>query len=883
MQADLTKDMLDLQPGDHLCLFYDRDPAEQMPALIPFIQAALAQDERFIYIADDQTVEQLTAHLESSGIPTRQEVERGRLKLWTRNEWRQNGELDSEKKAAQVRGFIEQASADGFKGVRFAVEMTWALGPDISAPKLQRWEATINHLFDRSFAGRIVCQYNRSRLSPETLLAALRTHPMAMVGENVYPNVFYEAPLILRGTSQTAESPNGRDKESAAERVDWMMFQLQRARAAERAREQTLIQHASEQQMRQLMMLMPAGVYTCDAEGRITFFNRRAAEIWGRNPELGEERFCGSLRLWQPNGSPLDRDQTPVAITLRERKSCRNAEVIVERADTSRIIVSLDVDPLQDQAGRPGGAIVVFQDLTELRKAVETRARLAAIIESADDAIISKDLSGIIESWNQGAERVFGYTAEEVIGKSVTILMPADRQHEEVEILARLSRGERIEHFETVRRRKDGSPVNISLTISPIRDDQGRIIGASKIARDITLQKRAGELKARLAAIVESSEDAIIGKDLDGIITSWNTGAEKLYGYSAKEVIGKSICLLNAPGLAVDEPDILARLRRGEKIERYEAVHVAKDGSRVDVSVTVSPIRDDEGRVIGASRIARDISERKRAEAELAAWHHELESRVAKRTEELRRAHECLQAEIEERKRLESEIARAIEREQLRLGQELHDGLGQELTGIVYHLAALRSRLSRAAPAHARDVKKLESIMIRSVEQTKNLARGFYPVDLEVHGLASALRHLASSTKDSFGVSCVVDAGKISSGTLGGPVAIQLFRIAQEAVHNAVKHARAKQILIRLAKTDGNIVLAVQDDGVGLPPNFEEAKGMGLRIMRHRASLIGAKVEYANGPERGAIVTCTVPHDEWLIRFSDAEPDSEADATAAFV
>ncbi len=295
----------------------------------------------------------------------------------------------------------------------------------------------------------------------------------------------------------------------------------------------------------------------------------------------------------------------------------------------------------------------------------------------------------------------------------------------------------------------------------------------------------------------------------------------------------------------------------------------------MDASVTVSPIRDATGRVIGASRIARDISERKKAEAELAAWHHELETRVAKRTEELHRAYESLQDEVEERKRLESEIARAIEREQLRLGQELHDGLGQELTGIAYHMAALRSRLSRIAPAYARDVKKLESIILRSVEQTRNLARGFYPVDLEAHGLPSALRQLASSTKDSFGVSCAVTAERTSNGVLTGPVAIQLFRIAQEAVHNAVKHAKAKRILIRLARNDGHITLAIQDDGVGLPPNFAEAKGMGLRIMQHRASLIGAKMEYANGPEKGAIITCSVPHDEWLLQFPEAATDSE--------
>jgi PAS domain S-box-containing protein len=521
------------------------------------------------------------------------------------------------------------------------------------------------------------------------------------------------------------------------------------------ASEELITKWTSDEQIHQLMMLMPAGVYTCDAEGRVTFFNRRAAELLGCEPKPGEshEQFCRSFRLWRLDGSPLPQDQAPMATALENSKSFRNTEVIVERPDGSKIIVSASIDALRDSAGRFCGVISVFQDVSELKE-------------------------------NQGA-------------------------------------------------------------------------------------------RANLAAIVESSEDAIIGKDLDGIITSWNAGAEKLYGYTADEVIGKSICLLNATGQAFVESQILDRLRRGDTIERYEAVHAAKDGRRVDASITVSPIRDATGRVIGASRIARDISERKKAEAELAAWHHELEMRVAKRTEELHRAYESLQGEVEERKRLESEIARAIERDQLRLGQELHDGLGQELTGIAYHMAALRGRLKGVAPACARDVKKLESIILRSVEQTRNLARGFYPVDLEAHGLPSALQQLASSTKDSFGVSCVVTEEETFNGALIGPVAIQLFRIAQEAVHNAVKHAKAKQILIRLAKTDGNVTLTVQDDGVGLPPNLAEVKGMGLRIMQHRASLIGAKMEFANGPDKGAIITCIVPHEEWLLSFPEAATDSE--------
>jgi len=189
--------MLSLNQGEHLCLFYERDPAEQMGALVPFIQQGLESEEQCIYIADDRTAEQFADHLARSGINVTAECDRGSLKLWTGREWRQNGELSSERKAAQVQDFIAESRRSGFRGVRFSVEMTWTLGPDIDADGLEHWEAMINEIFARGVPGRIICQYNRSRLTPEGMLAALHTHPFAIFGDDVYPNLFYQSPLIL--------------------------------------------------------------------------------------------------------------------------------------------------------------------------------------------------------------------------------------------------------------------------------------------------------------------------------------------------------------------------------------------------------------------------------------------------------------------------------------------------------------------------------------------------------------------------------------------------------------------------------------------------------------------------------------------------------------
>lgn len=198
---------------NHLCLIYNRDPLEQMPALIPFIKQGLENNERFIYIADDISVEQLSLILKISGIDVETESNRGSLKLWTRKEWRQPGELDSQKKSEQVQGLIDDALKAGFKGIRFAVEMTWTLGPDISAEKLEHWEATINTIFTPGFPGKIICQYSRHKLSAPVINQALKTHPFAIVNDCVCHNTFYEDPLILKDKSETSRS-------------EWMISQL---------------------------------------------------------------------------------------------------------------------------------------------------------------------------------------------------------------------------------------------------------------------------------------------------------------------------------------------------------------------------------------------------------------------------------------------------------------------------------------------------------------------------------------------------------------------------------------------------------------------------------------------------------------------------------
>ena len=358
--------------------------------------------------------------------------------------------------------------------------------------------------------------------------------------------------------------------------------------------------------------------------------------------------------------------------------------------------------------------------------------------------------------------------------------------------------------------------------------------------------------RARLAAIVESSDDAIVSKNLQGIITSWNAGAERLFGYQAHEAIGRPVIMLIPPDLVNEEPGILDRIRRGERIDHYETIRVRKDGTRLNISLTVSPILDKHGRVIGASKTARDITDRKRMEAELKAWGEQLESRVLQQKIQLLE-------EAKERKRLEAEIADAVEAERLRLGQELHDGLAQELTGLGMMLDVLEQKLVKTSRARARELRKLRSILSTTVDKTRSLAKGFYPVEIERHGLLIALQEVASGTERLSGIACAVETDDHAVAWLKDARSIQLFRIAQEAIHNAVKHSKAKHIVIRLLSHNGERSLVVQDDGIGLRPDARPDGGLGLRIMQYRARMIGGTCELKSGRGRGALFTCKIP------------------------
>ncbi|MCW2926643.1 MAG: hypothetical protein JWM86_611 [Thermoleophilia bacterium] len=240
---------------------------------------------------------------------------------------------------------------------------------------------------------------------------------------------------------------------------------------------------------------------------------------------------------------------------------------------------------------------------------------LAGIVDGSDDAIVAKDMQGHIIAWNPAAQRLFGYTEEEAIGAHIGMLIPEALKGEDQRVLDRVLEGNQMEHYETQRLTKDGNAVEVSVRVSPLKDADGVIIGASKIIRDIGQHREARRREAQLAAIIASSDDAILSKDTSGTITSWNPAAQRMFGYEPDEVIGQHISILFPPDLLGTERDVLGEILQGKRVDHYETRRLTRDGRIIDVSLTVSPLRDPDGTIVGASKIVRDISEAKRTAA----------------------------------------------------------------------------------------------------------------------------------------------------------------------------------------------------------------------------------------------------------------------------
>ena len=376
---------------------------------------------------------------------------------------------------------------------------------------------------------------------------------------------------------------------------------------------------SSASTFRQVLDALPTAIYTTDAQGRLTYFNPAAAKLSGRLPELGADTWCVTWKLYLPDGSPLPHDHCPMAIVLKGGEVTDGIECIGERPDGSRFWFAPYPSVLRDAEGRITGGVNLLVDITHRKTAeLEANEQLRAIVETTPECVKIIASDGTLLFMNSpGLEMIGAPSAETVIGQNIySLIAPENREHFR-QSNEKVCRGEKSSiqfdmiSFSGVRR-------HMETHAAPFRQADGSTVQLA-IMHDITERKRTQRAALLLSAIIDSSDDAIISKDLGGIVTSWNKSAERIFGYTAEEAIGNPIAKLIIPAdRPAEEPRILARLRNGERVDHFETVRQRKDGTLLDISVTISPVRDADDRIVGASKIARDITDRKRVETALA-------------------------------------------------------------------------------------------------------------------------------------------------------------------------------------------------------------------------------------------------------------------------
>jgi PAS domain S-box-containing protein len=495
------------------------------------------------------------------------------------------------------------------------------------------------------------------------------------------------------------------------------------------------------------------------------------------------------------------------------------------------------------EQGLPGAmvgsiALSVLADLglfawAYLKLSRRYRQRLEIGITAAMDAVIAMGPRGQIVLFNPAAQAMFGYEPSAIMDRPLEVLVPERYRGEHRQQIARFLAGTSA-HLAFGRNvgllglRANGQEFPMEGSISRIGEGSDRLVAL--IVRDVTVRRRALVEVERLAAVVESSSDAIISTDLDGIVSTWNAGAERMFGHSAQEMVGQPIERLVPPDRLEEERYILERIRAGERLGHFDTVRRRKDGTDIDVSVAIAPLRDETGRVVGASKIARGISEQRRA----------------------------AQAQVEYVARLR-ELSRRLmeteEQERRRLGNELHDRTGSNLTALATTLEVIRATLPPgAAQAQAARFAECDMMLRETMEHVRHVLADLRPTALDL-GLVAALRHHADRLRARTGLAIQVEAAQ-EIPRLGPDAEISLFRIAQEAINNALKHGDASKVTVALSTTGGELHLSVLDDGKGFDAGALPAgsSSLGMTTMRERAQAIHARVAITSAPGLGTRV-----------------------------
>jgi PAS domain S-box-containing protein len=572
------------------------------------------------------------------------------------------------------------------------------------------------------------------------------------------------------------------------------------------------------QLFRDVFNASPIGIAVEDLDGQPLFVNPAFCAMLG----FSGEELCGKHCV---DFSPPEDAEKDWALFQQLRDGSIDhyrLEKRYFRRDGSLVWGNLSVSLLK---GRSSPLILAMvEDITDKKGAEEARYLHTAIVESSEDAIALVTLDGVISSWNAGAQRIFGYTETEAVGKPVTILVPPDRPDEENKILETLKAGRRIDQFETVRVAKSGDRINVSVSISPIKDSTGKTVSFSGISRNITERKRAEERLREYEKAVEGVEDIIGVVDREYRLLLANRHYLKMRNMTREQVVGRLVP--EVLGKEVFENVIKPKLDecfRGELV-RYEARFSYPTVGERDLLVSYFPIEAEDGTIDRAACILHDITDRKSAERK---------------------------------------VIEAQEQERSRIARELHDDINQRLAMLAIQLERLQGEPSDIQ-SRARELQK-DVIEISS--DVQSLSHELHSSSLEYLGVVAGMKSWCREFAERQRIQ--VDFQSDVANVVAAEIGLTLFRVLQEALHNVIKHSGAKRAEVRLREDSGEIHLTVGDLGFGFEIDVgTQRKGLGLTSMQERVRLVNGTISIDSKPMGGTTIHVRVPFKSELVQHA---------------
>lgn len=573
------------------------------------------------------------------------------------------------------------------------------------------------------------------------------------------------------------------------------------------------------------------------------------------------------------------------AVQAGARAFISKAKLAQDLFRTMEVVVR-DAGKSNDHA-RPAGSPALQPDPnSEVDRAIRL---LAAIVDSSDDAIVSKNLDGIITSWNHSAERIFGYTAEEAVGKHITLIIPKERWNEENDIISRLRRGQRVDHFETVRVRKDGTTVDLSLTISPVKDAAGRVIGASKVAHDITEQKRAQErerritaealaAKAKFYAVFEQTTQFAGIMTKEGVLVEANKLCLDGCGYRAEEVLGKPFWQAGwwrnfeeSRNKIRAATDLAAQGIPYREVLRYSWA----DGTERLVDFALYPILGSDNEVLFLHPTGVDITDHKRTEENYRKLVESLDLEVRARTRELEQRTADVLRQSEQLRELSWQLLRVQDEERRHIARELHDSAGQTLTVLGMNLAMLVQKAGRDAPKLAGEAEKIQALVQQLHREIRTASYLLHPPLLDESGLTSALNWYVQGLVERSGLDITLDIPE-DFGRVPTDMELIIFRLVQECLTNIHRHSGSKAAQIAITRDEDGIAIEIRDQGSGIPSEKlaeiqSGRSGVGICGMRERLRKFHGNLN-VESDSSGTTICVTIP-------LSKAAADEETEAT----